>query len=240
MREGVKGISKFMTSDHPYQILSLDLKVLSLLWQDLQLLTHVMSCGESFNYLCIFNFVFEKDRLEYEYDVLWWSWWCLTSTSTWWWSWWWRTLMPLRWVSPLTAKWPLLVRRRSWHKCHFPFRSPFTQWYFMTARRILCVVCVNNWTLMTKTSLSQCNPHGCQGKPVQEKWGLLFSLSSCSFSDLSWPHTTLFHSRRPQLTQDLIWEDGKMASIGFHHLREIAFSPRDHFPAFVLTRLTII
>ena len=57
--------------------------------------------------------------------------------------------------------------------------------------------CVNNCTLMTKTSLSQCNPHGCQGKPVQEKWGLLFSLSSCSFSDLSWPHTTLFHSRRP-------------------------------------------
>ena len=137
MREGVKGISKFMTSDHPYQILSLDLKVLSLLWQDLQLeiLTHGMSCGESFNYLCIFNFVFEE-----EYDVLWWSWLCLTSTSTRWWSWWWRTLMPLRWVSPLTAKWPLLVRRRSWHKCHFPFRSPFTPLVLLDSKEnIVCV-----------------------------------------------------------------------------------------------------
>ena len=44
-----------------------------------------------------------------------------------------------------------------------------------------------------------------------------------------------FFTPAARLTQDLIWEDGKMASIGFHHLREIAFSPRDHFPAFVLT-----
>ena len=97
-----------------------------------------------------------------------------------------------------------------------------------------CVWCVNNCTLMTKTSLSQCNPHGCQGKPVQESE--VFSLvSALALFLIFLDPIPRFFTPAARLTQDLIWEDGKMASIGFHHLREIAFSPRDHFPAFVLT-----
>ena len=87
---------------------------------------------------------------------------------------------------------------------------------------------------MTKTSLSQCNPHGCQGKPVQESE--VFSLvSALALFLIFLDPIPRFFTPAARLTQDLIWEDGKMASIGFHHLREIAFSPRDHFPAFVLT-----